>query len=53
MSKPFYINIELLNKDEVVASGVKEKVGTGGRARTFLAKAATAAATRLVSGEIE
>ncbi len=44
--KPFYINIILLNKDEVVANKVAEKTGKG-----FLGKAAAFAANKIVSDE--
>jgi len=43
---PFYINITLLNKDEVVAEKVAERAGKG-----FLGKAAAFAANKLVTEE--
>lgn len=44
--KPFYINVALLNKEELVASKVSEKAGTG-----FFGKAASYAATKVVSDD--
>jgi urease gamma subunit len=44
--QPFYLNIVLLNKDEVVASKVTEKAGNG-----FFGKAAAFAANKLVTDE--
>ena len=44
MSDPFYLNIFLLNKDEVIASKVQEKAGSG-----IFGRAAAYAANKLVS----
>lgn len=44
--EPFFINISLLNKDEIVAEKVAEKAGRG-----FLGKAAAYAANRMVTEE--
>jgi hypothetical protein len=43
---PFFINILLLNKDEVVAKNVQEKTGTG-----FFGKVASYAANKMVTDE--
>lgn len=45
-SKPFYLNVVLLNKEEVVAAKVVAKTGSG-----FLGKAAVFAANKLVTDE--
>ncbi len=47
--KPFYLNLVLLNKEEVVTNKVAEK--TGFKAGGFLGKAASFAANKLVSDE--
>jgi hypothetical protein len=44
--RPFFVNILLLNKDEVVAKKVEQKTGTG-----FFGKAAAFAANKLVTDE--
>lgn len=45
--RPFYLNIRLLNKDEMIRSKVEEKAGTG-----LFAKAAGALASRVVSDDM-
>lgn len=44
--KPFYLNVILLNKDEVVATKVAEKAGTG-----LFGRAAAFAANKLISDD--
>ena len=44
--KPFFLNLLLLNKDEIVASKITEKAGKG-----FLGKAAAFAANKMISDE--
>eukprot|EP01031_Cornospumella_fuschlensis_P032442 gene32442-39230_t len=44
--QPFFLNILLLNKDEIVAKGVQEKTGTG-----FLGKVAAFAANKVITDD--
>jgi len=48
MNPPFYLNILLQNKEELVAAKVAEKTGN----RRLLGKAASFAANKLVSGSL-